>query len=475
MKSLEKHEKKIAAIARQIKEYGKSRKDKKLRFYHGNSNSTRENSQNEYHWINISHLDEVIEINAEDGFVLVEPNVPMDKLVAATLRFGLIPPVVMEFPGISVGGAVNGTALESSSFRFGQFNDNAQEYEIILGSGEIIKASAKQNQDIFSAISGAYGSLGLLSLIKLRLSKASKYVRVKHTVTNSYKETLAKIHKLLDDRNIDFLEGIIFSPNRSVIITGELVENGTLAIKTYSKARDLWFYERARNIANSLKDSEELIPIVDYLFRYNRGAFWTGEFVFPFFHIPNNKLIRYLLNPLMNTRKLFDGLHAVNMGQDWLVQDFYLPWNKTAGFLEYSAKTVDIWPIWLCPIKPSETLQKLSPHFIDTDDFLIDVGVWGQTEKYLKDPIRINREFEAEIKKMDGRKMLYAHQYYTENEFWQIYDYDWYKKLREKYKASNVFPDVWTKTHVKGRYKMKKWRGSLKILWQTLQGKHINT
>lgn len=475
MKSLEEHNKEVKVIAKQIKEFNQSAGDKKLRFYHGGSNSTRAESKTGYYWIDIFHLDDVIEINVNDSYVLVEPNVPMDKLVEATLQYGLIPPVVMEFPGITVGGGINGAALESSSFRFGQFNDSTEEYEIVLGNGEIIQASSKQNQDIFYGISGAYGSLGLLSLIKLHLIKASRYVQVKHTAKGSYKETLESMHRLLNNEDIDFLEGIVFSPKRSIIITGKLVENGNLPIKTYSKAKDPWFYERAKDIAYASKENDELVPLVDYLFRYNRGAFWTGEFIFPFYHIPNNSLTRYLLNPFMNTRKLFDGLHAVNMGQDWLVQDFYLPWNKVIDFLEYSAKAVDIWPIWLCPMKPTQKSQKLSPHFIDTDDALIDIGVWGQTDKYLKDPIGANREFEVQTKKMNGRKMLYAHQYYTESEFWHEYNQDWYKQLREKYKAKNIFPDVWTKTHVKGRYRMRKWRGTIKVLWETLQGKHINT
>jgi FAD/FMN-containing dehydrogenase len=41
----------------------------------------------------------------------------MDKLVKATLKYGLVPPVVTEFPGITVGGAIQGAAAETSSFR----------------------------------------------------------------------------------------------------------------------------------------------------------------------------------------------------------------------------------------------------------------------------------------------------------------------------------------------------------------------
>ena len=43
----------------------------------------------------------------------------MDRLVESTLKYNLIPPVVMEFPGITAGGGFAGTSGESSSFKYG--------------------------------------------------------------------------------------------------------------------------------------------------------------------------------------------------------------------------------------------------------------------------------------------------------------------------------------------------------------------
>ncbi len=161
------------------------------------------------------------------------------------------------------------------------------------------------------------------------------------------------------------------------------------------------------------------------------------------------------------------------MGQDWFIQDFYVPIKKTVELLKYSEKKLGIWPIWLCPIKATTTSQNLSPHY-NKSNMLMDVGIWGQTEKYLKNPILLNRKFENFIGKISGRKMLYAHQYFTEEEFWNKYDKKWYEKIREKYMADKIFPNVWEKTHVNKRYKMKKWRGVIKILTETLQGKNIH-
>lgn len=474
MKTLQEHNLQIEQIAKQIKNYSTSLKNKKLRFYHGNSNSTRTYVENNCHWIDISNLNEVVGVNSESAYALTEPNVPMDKLVKETLRFGLIPKVVMEFPGITCGGAINGAALESSSFKYGQFNDNCMEYEIILGNGKIIKASEKKNADIFYGISGSYGTLGLITLIKVLLIPASKYIKTKFYPVNSWEAILKFIKEIIQESKVDYIEGIIFDSNSGVVITGNFTNIFDASAKTYSKASDVWFYEQARKASNKNLIQEELIPLKDYLFRYNRGAFWMGEYVFPLLHIPNNRITRYLLNPFMNTRKLHDGLTALNIGQNYFVQDFYCDFDRTINFLEYTKEKLGIYPIWLCPIKPAKTFQKLSPHFIKSE-MLMDIGIWGQTDRYLKNPIKINRDFEKFAKEENNRKMLYAHAYYDEKEFWDVYDQKWYNRLRKRYKADNAFPNVWQKVHVSEKYKINKWKGILKILKETVQGKHINT
>ena len=47
---------------------------------------------------------------------------------------------------------------------------------------------------------------------------------------------------------------------------------------------------------------------------------------------------------------------------------------------------------------------------------------------------------------MKGRKVLYAHAYYSEAEFWQVYDRPSYQTLRQQYHAEATFPDVLAKT-----------------------------
>src|SRR5690349_18970629 len=103
---MERHQRVVAQVASTIKEYYTSKES--FRISHGSTNSTRPSQKKRV--IDISSLRNVINVDRKSKSALVEPNVPMDRLVEATLPHGLIPPVVMEFPGITVGGGYAGTA-----------------------------------------------------------------------------------------------------------------------------------------------------------------------------------------------------------------------------------------------------------------------------------------------------------------------------------------------------------------------------
>jgi delta24-sterol reductase len=89
-----------------------------FRVYHGSTNSTRHANFERDAIVDVSALSHVLSIDHEKKTALVEPSVPMDALVRETMKAGLLPPVVMEFPGITVGGGFVGTAGESSSFKY---------------------------------------------------------------------------------------------------------------------------------------------------------------------------------------------------------------------------------------------------------------------------------------------------------------------------------------------------------------------
>lgn len=425
-------------------------KGKKFRIYHGTTNSTRFVKFKKGEYIDISKFNKIISISETERYILVEPNVPMDKLIEETLKFGLVPPVVPEFPGITIGGAVQGGAEESSSFKYGMVHDCCLEYEIVLGNGELVTASSKKNPDLFWGIAASYGSLGITTLIKLKLVPAKDFVHLTYHPVTSFTEAIDFI-KSQSRTGVDFIDSIMFSKDRGVVMTGTFADTSTLPVSTFHRAKDDWFYLHADKISKLSENYEEQIPLKDYFFRYDRGAFWMGQYDFKVLRIPFVWFTRYIFNIFFNTRTLFRIIHETGFSQKYFIQDFNLPSDTTEEFLNIADIKLGIYPLWICPLAPGKN-DLLSANCIKTD-LVFNIGIWGEADVDFDQFVKLNKYFEQTSNTLGGRKMLYAHQYYSEDEFWSVYNRTWYNNLREKWVANKTFPSVYEKSFVSERYR----------------------
>ncbi|MEK7095709.1 MAG: FAD-binding oxidoreductase [Patescibacteria group bacterium] len=460
MTNIKHHEVKLQTIHEQLRFFNDN--NLKARIYHGSTNSTRAFQTDRQTSVDVSHLNSIIKINEEQQYALVEPNVPMDVLVNETLKYGLLPPVVPEFPGITVGGGVQGGAEESSSFKHGLLHSCCLEYEIILGNGKTLVASPVKNSDLFYGTACSYGSLGVITLIKLKLIPAKKFVNLTYHKVSSFEEALKQL-KLLAATDIDFLDCIMFSRCYGVIMSGKLSDDERSAAVTFSKATDEWFYIHVRKVGKRSPKYTETIPVKEYLFRYDRGTFWTGHLGFKIIKVPFNRLTRYLLDKACRTRTSYRFLHETNLSQRYMFQDFNISLENSLEFLVEVDRRLQIYPLWLCPLKP-DNQHKLTANYTTSNNLVINIGVWGEIGKDFSRFLHLNKKFENLATKLAGRKMLYAHAYYSKKDFWQIYDHKWYEGLRLKYKASKVFPDIYDKTHVSDKYNP----GVLKGFWRVV-------
>src|SRR4051794_25036712 len=99
---MDQHRAAVTAISERVKNF--HRKQRAFRIYHGSTNSTRQSDRRRDNTVDTSQLNHVLRIDRDAMTAVVEPNVPMDMLVEATLAHDFVPQVVMEFPGITVGG-----------------------------------------------------------------------------------------------------------------------------------------------------------------------------------------------------------------------------------------------------------------------------------------------------------------------------------------------------------------------------------
>lgn len=69
---------------------------------------------------------------------------------------------------------------------------------------------------------------------------------------------------------------------------------------------------------------------------------------------------------------------------------------------------------------------------------LLNFGVWGPGPNSRDAFISRNRKFEHKVGELGGQKWLYAHAYYTEEEFNEIYNRKEYNALRVKNHATHL-------------------------------------
>ncbi|EAQ85150.1 hypothetical protein CHGG_09164 [Chaetomium globosum CBS 148.51] len=421
---MERHKAAVSKIASTVRSLFAAREP--YRIFHGSTNSTRPRPSASSRTVDISALHNVLAVDTARRVALVEPNVPMDKLVEATLPHGLVPPVVMEFPGITAGGGFAGTAGESSSFRHGFFDETVNRVEMVMADGEVLEVTPGGGEGGF--VSGGGGRGG-------------------------------------DAGDDDAVGGAVDggAEDHGVVVTGQLTDEMPTAgekVQTFSGPWDPWFYLHAKEKTAPEKGVAgaapvDYVPLAEYLFRYDRGGFWVGAAAFQYFKfVPFTRFFRWFLDDFLHTRMMYRALHGSGESARFVVQDIAMPFETTERFVDYTSSELDIWPLWLCPLKkrgpptfhPFTTL----PEGVEKkeEDMMLNVGVWGWGPSDSAEFVKKNRELENKVRELGGMKWLYAHTYYPQDEFWSMYGgRGWYDALREKYNAKTL-PTVWDKVHV---------------------------
>src|SRR5277367_1359802 len=214
------HQQSVTHIADRVRQF--SMHQKPFRICHGSTNSTRPTKKYLDQMIDTTSLSQVLKIDTNTNTALVEPNVPMDKLVEVTLQHGLILPVVMEFPGITAGGGFAGTSGESSSFRHGFFEHTVNWIEIVLPNGEVVTASKTENPDLFYGAASSFGTLGITTLLELQLIKSKTYIELTYHPVCSVYEAMQTSKEETKNPASDYIDGILFARDLGVTCDGRL-------------------------------------------------------------------------------------------------------------------------------------------------------------------------------------------------------------------------------------------------------------
>jgi len=153
-----------------------------------------------------------------------------EDLTDATLQHGLMPLVVPQLKTITLGGAVTGLGIESTSLRSGLPHESVTAMEILTGDGRVVTATAEgEHAELFRGFPNSYGTLGYALSLTIELEPVAPYVHLRHfafTTPEACMEAVAEVaaEGSLRGHRADFIDGTAFGLDEIYLTVGAYSE-----------------------------------------------------------------------------------------------------------------------------------------------------------------------------------------------------------------------------------------------------------
>lgn len=412
--------------------------------------------------LDVSGLDGLISVDPVARTADVQGMCTYERLVDATLASGLMPLVVPQLKTITLGGAVTGLGIESTSFRNGLPHESVLEMDVLTGDGRVITASPHEHSKLFAAFPNSYASLGYAVRLRIELESVHSYVALRHVRLRSLTELASQLPEVCTTRTyagqrVDFVDGVMFAPDELYLTLGRWcdspVEAGLLHPSDYTGQSIYYRSVRERAV--------DLLTVRDYLWRWDTDWFWCSG-AFGAQHPTVRRLwpAQYRRSDVYHRLVGLENRYGVVARVDrWrgrparerVVQDVEIPVERLADFLRWFADTVGMTPVWLCPLQLRELAGPSSArewplYPLRPGQLYVNVGFWGTV------PIEsgradgdVNRAVEAAVADAGGHKSLYSDSYYDEPTFNATYGGHTYKQVKSDYDPDNRLTGLYDK------------------------------
>ncbi|RNL63708.1 FAD-binding oxidoreductase [Nocardioides marmoriginsengisoli] len=401
--------------------------------------------------LDVEGLAGVISIDTKALTADVQGMCTYEDLVAETLKFGLIPYVVPQLKTITLGGAVTGLGIESTSFRNGLPHESVLELDIFTGTGEVVTCTPEgEHADLYRTFPNSYGSLGYATRLRIKLEKVPPYVALRHVRFHEADKLAAAIADIAESgewegTRVDGLDGVAFEPGEYYLTLATWTEEASAEPSDYT-GQDIYF----RSVQNRETD---LLTIHDYLWRWDTDWFWcSGAFgaqnprIRRFWPRRWRRSDAYMKLLALDLRfGIADRLdrRAGRAERERVVQDIEVPVDRLAEFLEWFDAEIGMRPVWLCPLRSSQVWPSYP---LVPERTYVNAGFWGTVHV---GPDRVNapmnRAIEAEVHRLDGHKSLYSESFYDRETFDRLYDGRNLEAVKRRYDPAGRLTSLYEK------------------------------
>jgi FAD/FMN-containing dehydrogenase len=376
-----------------------------------------------------------------------------EALVDATLAHGLMPLVVPQLKTITLGGAVSGLGIESTSFRNGLPHESVSELEVLTGDGRVVLARPdNEHAALFRGFPNSYGTLGYALRLEIELEPVRPFVRLRHLPFRDADACLATLAEICERRThegeaVDFLDGVVFGRDELYLTLGTFADDAP-ATSDYT-GMEIYY----RSIQRGGTDH---LSVRDYLWRWDTDWFWCSRA----FGVQDPRIRRLVpkrrlrsdtywrlveLERRYGAARRLDRLRGRPAWEE-VVQDVELPVDRAGEFLDFLLREIPILPVWLCPLRLREPGTRWDLYALEPGTTYVNFGFWSTVPLTDGAPDGVhNRRIERVVSALGGRKSLYSTAAYEPDEFWGLYNGPAYRALKAAYDPEDRLLDLYEK------------------------------
>jgi FAD/FMN-containing dehydrogenase len=396
--------------------------------------------------LDASALTGVLDVDPTGGTAVVQGMTTYEDLVDATLARGVMPLVVPQLRTITLGGAVTGLGIESTSFRHGLPHESVREMDVLLPDGELVTATPDgEHADLFAGFANSYATLGYAVRLEIDVQPVAPYVRLEHVRVGTG-ELSAAIREVCGRRDVDVVDGVVFGRDEQYLSIGRFTDDAGPGPSDYTGRRIFYRSVRERSVDH--------LTTHDYLWRWDTDWFWCSAalgaqhpLVRPLWPRRYRRSDVYRRIVALDRRTRFSSrVRGVlrRPQEEPVIQDVEIPVDRLPEFLDAFHRDIGITPVWLCPIRlRGERSWPLYP--MEPGELYVNAGFWSTVPERPGDPEWHNRRVEELTAELGGHKSLYSTVHYDEHEFWERYNGPAYRKLKERYDPDGRLPDLFSK------------------------------
>ncbi|HEX6684622.1 MAG TPA: FAD-binding oxidoreductase [Candidatus Limnocylindrales bacterium] len=397
--------------------------------------------------LDVSAFTSVLSVDPGSRTADVQGMTTYEDLVAATLPHGLMPLVVPQLKTITLGGAVTGLGIESTSFRNGLPHESVLEMEILTGDGRVVVARPdNEHAALFDAFPNSYGTLGYVLRLRIELEPVLPFVKLTHRRFTDARSCFEALAKACDSGEHDFVDGTVFSPGEMYLTLASFTEDADGP----SDYTGLNIYYK------SLREKQtDVLTVHDYLWRWDTDWFWCSRalgvqnpYIRPLWPRRYRRSDVYRRIVAWDRRHRFSARLGSMRGrprEEPVVQDVEVPIERAPEFLSFFDEQIGISPVWLCPLR-LRTAKTWPLYPLKDETLYVNFGFWssvalqpGMAEGHH------NRIIEEKVTELGGHKSLYSSVHYGREEFWRLYHGQAYAPVKSAYDPAGRLPDLFDK------------------------------